>query len=102
MNSRFHEELCKSVQSAYENNKPLNVPNFSHWWACNYEDIMNEMRDCASEGTRVAFYELPPDWSFYLEDCREFILSQFSEDFHIRVDLRSAGIRNNLSLQIMW
>ena len=102
MNTQFYDELVIAVQDAYDNDRPTDVPNFSHWWANNVDSIMEEMRICASKGIRTATYYLPPDWSYYSEDCLDHIKSKFVDGFDVRTSLRTWGVEREYTLHISW
>lgn len=102
MNTEFYNELRDSIKRAYEWNQPMNVPNFSHWWAHNEENIMTEMRNRADEGICAVMYPLPSDWAFYLVDCRSYFESKFSSNFKVYVNLITRGIYNEVTLEVRW
>jgi hypothetical protein len=102
MNHQFHHELHDTMRRAYERSYAENVPNFSHWWSHNQNDIMAEMRNRAEKGICVVTYPLPSDWAFYLDDCRSFFLTKFSRDFDVHVHLITHGVHNKLTLRVLW
>jgi hypothetical protein len=102
MDGVFFHELQATMRNAYDNNKPTDVPNFSHWWVRNHADIAREMRIRAAEGICYSLYPLPSDWAFYLDDCRSFFLSKFSDDFDVYVNLITRGIYNEVTLEVRW